>query len=89
MPSVNQQPENQARDLIDTKLRQSGWVIQDYKTLNWNASLGIAMREYQTDAGFADYVLFVDRNPVGIIEAKRDEEGFRLTVVEEQSKKYA
>lgn len=89
MPSVNQQPEEQAHDLIDTKLRQSGWVIQDTKTLDWNASLGIAMREYQTDAGFADYVLFVDRNPVGVIEAKRDEEGFRLTVVEEQSNEYA
>ena len=39
--------------------------------------------------GPADYVLFVDKKPVGIIEAKRDEEGHRLTVVEEQSAEYA
>ena len=31
--------------------------------------------EYQTDIGPADYVLFVDKKPVGIIEAKRAEEG--------------
>lgn len=89
MRSANQDPEDQARDLIDEKLRQAGWDVQDKKTINLNASLGVAIREYQTDAGFADYVLFVDRNPVGVIEAKRDEEGFRLTVVEEQSNEYA
>ena len=89
MYSTNQNPENQSRDLIDEQLRQAGWSIQDKKDINLNASLGVAIREYQTDAGFADYVLFVDREPVGIIEAKRDEEGVRLTVAEEQSNKYA
>ena len=33
----------------------------------------------------ADYVLFLDRKPVGIIEAKREKEGYRLTVAEDQS----
>jgi type I restriction enzyme R subunit len=37
----------------------------------------------------ADYVLFVDKKPFGIVEAKKDEEGHQLTVVEEQSVKYA
>jgi len=32
----------------------------------------VAVREYQTDIGPADYVLFVDRQPVGIVEAKKD-----------------
>ena len=49
----------------------------------------MAVREYQTDAGPADYVLFVNRKPVGIIEAKREEEGVNLTVVAEQSARYA
>ncbi len=89
MSSANQTPENQARDLIDHKLRQAGWSVQDKKAIDFNASLGIAIRGYQADAGFADYALFVDRKPVGIIEAKRDEEGHRLTVVEEQSREYA
>ncbi|RYZ78950.1 MAG: DEAD/DEAH box helicase, partial [Proteobacteria bacterium] len=37
----------------------------------------------------ADYILFVNRKPVGLIEAKREEEGVRLTTVEEQSTEYA
>ena len=37
----------------------------------------------------ADYVLFIDKKPVGIIEAKRAEEGHHLSVVEEQSEDYA
>lgn len=89
MPSSNQNPEDKSRDFIDEKLRQAGWAIQDKNAINFNASLGVAIREYQTDAGFADYVLFVDREPVGIIEAKQGEKGFRLTVAEEQSNKYA
>jgi len=36
------------------------------------------VREYQTDVAPADYVLFVDRKPIGIIEAKREDEGFPL-----------
>lgn len=51
--------------------------------------MGVAVREYQTDVGPADYVLFVDKKPVGVIEAKREDEGFRLTQVEDQSLDYA
>jgi type I restriction enzyme, R subunit len=52
-------------------------------------SLGVAVREYQTDVGPADYVLFVDKKPVGIIEAKEENKGFQLTQVEDQSTEYA
>ena len=89
MASANQNPEQQARDRIDDLLQQAGWDVQPKKKINLTASLGVAVREYQTDAGPADYVLFVDRQPVGVIEAKREEEGHRLTVVEEQSSEYA
>ncbi|KKG08709.1 DEAD/DEAH box helicase family protein [Methanosarcina sp. 2.H.A.1B.4] len=85
----NQTPEQQARDAIDRKLYDSGWVVQEKSRIDWSASRGIAVKEYLTDVGPADYVLFVDKRPVGIIEAKRDEEGHRLTVVEEQSAEYA
>ncbi len=67
----------------------SGWVVQSKKQIDFNAGLGVAVREYQTDIGPADYVLFVDRQPVGIVEAKKEEEGYHLTVVEEQSGDYA
>ncbi|WP_026705044.1 type I restriction endonuclease subunit R [Flavobacterium soli] len=85
----NQNPEQIARDKIDSQLIGCGWIIQDKKKFNLSAGLGVAIREYQTDIGPADYVLFVDRKAVGIIEAKREEEGVRLTTVEDQSASYA
>jgi type I restriction enzyme R subunit len=89
MAAANQNPEQQARESIDARLREVGWQVQSKAECDLGAGLGVAIREYQTDAGPADYVLFVDRQPVGIIEAKRDSEGHRLTVVEEQSGAYA
>lgn len=86
---ANQNPEQIARDNIDKQLIACGWIVQDKKKFNLAAGLGIAIREYQTDIGPADYVLFVDKRAVGIIEAKREEEGIHLTSVEEQSSKYA
>ena len=89
MTDINQNPEQIARDRIDQMLMDAGWLIQSKNEVDLSAGTGVAVREYLTDAGPADYVLFVDHKPVGIIEAKREEEGFRLTVVEEQSKEYA
>ncbi|MGB9929553.1 MAG: type I restriction-modification enzyme R subunit C-terminal domain-containing protein [Methanosarcina sp.] len=85
----NQTPEQRARNGIDRKLKDAGWVVQEQSKIDWNASRGIAVKEYPTDTGPADYVLFVDKKPAGIIEAKRDEEGHRLSVVEDQSSRYA
>ncbi len=82
-------PEARARQLIDQKLEQAGWVVQDMKQLNLGAARGVAVREYPTDTGPADYVLFVDRNAVGVIEAKRDEAGESLTTAEAQTTRYA
>ena len=86
---MNQTPEQIARDNIDRQLNACGWIIQNKKQMNLNAGLGVAVREYQADAGPADYILFVDGKPVGIIEAKREEEGVRLTTHEDQPKFYA
>jgi len=86
---LNQNPEQIARDKIDAELIQCGWVLQNKNQINLNAATGIAVREYQTDIGPADYVLFVDKKPIGIIEAKRAEEGVHLTMHEDQSEGYA
>ena len=86
---ANQNPEQIARDKIDAMLIASGWLVQSKNNINLNAGKGIAIREYQTDVGPADYALFVDKKPVGIIEAKRAEEGVHLTMHEEQSEGYA
>ena len=82
-------PEIKARQQIDQKLEQAGWVIQDMKQLNLGAALGLAVREYPTDTGPADYVLCVNRKAVGVIEAKKDAAGENLTVVEQQTERYA
>ena len=86
---ANQNPEQIARDNIDKQLTACGWVIQSIKQINLNASSGVAVKEYLTDVGPADYVLFVDGKPCGVIEAKREEEGHRMTVHEGQGEDYA
>jgi type I restriction enzyme R subunit len=87
--TLNQNPEQKARDNIDKQLRQAGWVIQNKNQLNLHEGLGQAVREYQTDTGPADYILFVDGKPVGVIEAKAEQNGHKLTSVEEQTAEYA
>ena len=79
--------EVETREHIDQKLISAGWVIQDKKRLNLYESLGVAVREMDTDTGPADYMLFVDGKACGIIEAKR--EGADLGGVAEQSQRYA
>ncbi len=85
----NQNPEQKARDTIDALLKQAGWVVQSAKKIDLNAGLGQAVREYQTDVGPADYVLFVDKKAVGVIEAKKEELGHKITEVELQTAGYA
>lgn len=82
-------PEEKARCVINDKLCQSGWVIQDLKRLNLTASLGVAVREFPTSTGEVDYALFVDGKPVGVVEAKQSQAGQSITDVEVQSGRYA
>ena len=82
-------PEERARELIDKRLEQSGWVIQDMRQVNPLASLGVAVREYPTSTGPVDYALFVDGIPVGVVEAKKDDLGETITTVEQQTDRYA
>ena len=87
---TNQDPEQRARDNIDKQLNDCGWIIQDKKQLNLNASLGVAIRKYNTQDGKElDYALFVEGKSVGVIEAKAEDKGFQLIQAENQSKDYA
>lgn len=86
---ANQNPEQIARDHIDKQLIACGWVIQAIKQVNLNAGIGVAVKEYLTDVGPADYVLFIDGKPCGVIEAKREEEAHRINVHEDQTEGYA
>jgi hypothetical protein len=81
-------PEARARIEIDRQLAACGWIVQDYKKLNLGAGIGVAVREFKMSGGYdtSDYVLFVNRNAAGVIEAKKA--GSTLTGVEWQSAKY-
>jgi type I restriction enzyme R subunit len=81
-------PEAKAREKIDALLAQSGWLVQDREDMNLTASDGVAVREFTLEKGhgFVDYLLFVDGNALGVVEAKPA--GYSLTSVEVQTKKY-
>ena len=65
-------PEAAARRLIDASLEAAGWFVQDASAVNLTAGRGVAVREFplKTGHGFADYMLYVDGEAVGVIEAK-------------------
>jgi type I restriction enzyme, R subunit len=81
-------PEAQARVRIDQMLAAAGWAVQAYGAVNLSAARGVAVREFVLAPGHgrADYLLFVDRNAVGALEAKK--EGETLTGVAWQTAKY-
>jgi len=80
--------EAKARVQIDRQLVAAGWVVQSQETLNLSAGPGIAVREFTLEKphGRVDYLLFLNGQPTGVIEAKP--EGTTLTEVERQSGKY-
>jgi type I restriction enzyme, R subunit len=80
-------PEQQARQTIDAMLAAAGWAVQDYKAFDPSASSGIALREVPLKSGRCDYLLLVNRKPVGVVEAKK--EGTTLSTVADQSAHYA
>lgn len=88
-PDINQNPEQIARDKIDLMLKEAGWIVQSKNEVDLGAGRGVALREYQAETKFADYVLFVDKKPVGVIEAKKEDEGHKLTIAEDQAKEYS
>ena len=81
-------PEQEARLQIDRMLEEAGWRVCDVKNANIHAGRGVAIREFplRSGYGFADYLLYLDGQAVGVIEAKRA--GVTLSGVEIQSDKY-
>jgi type I restriction enzyme, R subunit len=80
--------EARARKRIDEQLVAAGWVVQSKDEIDVNAGPGVATREFPLDKphGRVDYLLFLDGQPAGVIEAKP--EGTTLVEVEHQSGKY-
>lgn len=80
-------PEQAARVQIDAMLTAAGWEVQDYRAMNLRAAYGVAVREFPTATGPADYLLYADRRAIGSVEAKK--QGKTLLGVESQGDRYA
>jgi type I restriction enzyme R subunit len=82
-------PEELARKTIDGMLTAAGWLIQNRADANIDAGRGVAIREFSLGYGYgeADYLLFVDGQAAGVVEAKK--EGTTLIGVEIQTQKYS
>lgn len=82
-------PESRARETIDRLLLAAGWIVQSRDQANVTAGRGVAIREFplKSGYGFADYLLYVDGVPAGVVEAKK--EGETLSGYEIQTEKYS
>lgn len=80
-------PEERARIDIDRQLTLAGWQVQDCSSRRLGAALGVAIREFPLTTGRADYLLFVNRKVIGVVEAKPV--GHTLIGVEGQTAKYS
>jgi type I restriction enzyme R subunit len=79
-------PEDLARENIDNRLVEAGWVVQSRDRMNLGAGLGVVVREFATHSGPVDYALFVDRILCGVVEAKP--EGTTLSGFSDQAARY-
>lgn len=89
MSKVGDSPEARARENIDKQLIDAGWIVQSRDDADISAGRGVAIREFPMKSGFgeADYLLYVDGQAVGVVEAKK--EGSTLTGFEIQTTKYS
>ena len=64
--------EARARKNIDAQLSAAGWQVQSAARINLSAGTGVAVREFALEQGHGrvDYLLFLNGQPVGVIEAK-------------------
>jgi len=68
--------EADTRKLIDQQLRQAGWEA-DSQAIKYNKGTrpsrgrNLAISEWPTESGPADYVLFTGLMPIGVVESKR------------------
>jgi type I restriction enzyme, R subunit len=56
---------------IDPRLKAAGWKVVDADSLGRPNFGPLAVREYETENGPADYCLVDAGNPVGVVEAKK------------------
>ena len=85
--------EAETRQLIDAQLCEAGWQA-DTEHLRYSKGTrpekgkNLAIAEWPTDRGFADYALFAGLQLVGIVEAKAQEQNIS-SILASQCKDYA
>ncbi len=84
--------ERETRRLIDARLREAGWEA-DSETLTFGAGVrpqkgrNLAIAEWPTANGPADYALFAGLTAVGVVEAKRRNADVPAAI--DQARRYA
>lgn len=84
--------EAETRALIDQQLRDNGWEV-DTKTLRHSAGVrpakgrNMAIAEWPTASGPADYALFVGTTLIGVVEAKRKRKNISAAI--DQAERYS
>ncbi len=84
--------ETATRQIIDQQLRQAGWQA-DSTTLTYTKGArpargkNLAIAEWPTMSGPADYALFVGLTPVAVVEAKR--KNIDVSAALQQAKRYS
>lgn len=84
--------EADTRELIDQRLRDAGWEA-DSTSLRYNKGVrpqrnrNLAIAEWPTASGPADYVLFVGTKPIATVEAKRHNRDVSAAL--QQAKRYS
>lgn len=84
--------EASTRLIIDRQLRDRGWDV-DTETLRYGNGTrpakgrAMAIAEWPTDSGPADYALFIDTKLMGLVEAKRRNKNISAAI--DQAERYA
>jgi type I restriction enzyme R subunit len=84
--------EAETRVLIDEQLRECGWEVDTQKLRYANGvrpvrGKAMAIAEWPTTNGPADYALFVDTTCIGLVEAKRKRKNVQAAI--DQAGRYA
>ena len=84
--------ETETRRLIDSQLREAGWIV-DSENLRFakgtrpEKGKNMAIAEWPTTTGPADYILFVGLTPIAAVEAKR--KNINVSSALQQAKRYS
>jgi type I restriction enzyme R subunit len=90
--AVIQISESDTRELIDEQLAAAGWTVDSArltfaKGARPQRGQNLAIAEWPTESGPADYALFIGLTPVAIVEAKR--KNIDVSAALQQAKRYS